>query len=315
MEYITLGKSGLSVSRLCYGTLTIGPLQAGLSVKDGAALLEYAAIKGINFFDTAELYKTEPYIRLAMKRSGRYDVIISTKTYAYSRADAEKAVENARTSLDRDYIDLFMLHEQENEHTLRGHNAALKYLLECKANGIIKAVGLSTHHVEGVRAATQYGLDVVHPLINITGFGIADGTRLEMEEAISAAHTAGLGVFAMKVLAGGNLFSRADECLSYAMSLPAVHSVAVGMQSIEEIDANVRFFETGTFSSQDIERLSGQSRRLMIESWCNGCGKCVGRCGLGAIGISNGKAEVDAAKCVLCAYCGAVCNNMCIKIV
>jgi len=294
----------------------LGPLQAALPLDQGAQLICYALERGVNFFDTAQLYGCYPYIRRAMEISGKRDIIISTKTYAHTRELAAQALEGARRELDRDYIDIFLLHEQESTHTLRGHREALEYLLEQKQRGVIGAVGLSTHMVAGVKAAVDARLDVVHPLLNLTGLGIVDGSREDMQAAVQQAHDAGLGVFSMKALGGGNLFRQAEECLGYALSLSCVHSVAVGMQSESEIHANIDFFEGKGFSPAAKSALLHKTRRLHIESWCEGCGACVDRCGQGALRVDKlGMAVCEGSACLLCGYCGAVCPTMAIKII
>jgi aryl-alcohol dehydrogenase-like predicted oxidoreductase len=67
MIYTELGRTGLSVSRLCFGALTVGPLQSNLPLNEGAAVIRYALEQGVNFIDTAKLYGTYPYIREALR--------------------------------------------------------------------------------------------------------------------------------------------------------------------------------------------------------------------------------------------------------
>ncbi|HHY52186.1 MAG TPA: aldo/keto reductase, partial [Clostridiales bacterium] len=165
MKYAWLGKTGIQVSRICFGTLTAGPLQANLPLEEGATLMAEAIERGINFFDTAQLYETYPYLRRAMEITGKKDIVISTKTYAYTRQLAQEALEQARRELNRDVIDIFMLHEQESIHTLRGHREALEYFFEQKQKGVIRAVGASMHRIAAVEGALQMGLDVIHPLL------------------------------------------------------------------------------------------------------------------------------------------------------
>ena len=136
MEYRFLGRTGLKVSRLCFGALTIGPLQAKLPLPAGAAVIRAALAAGVNFIDTADLYGTYPYIREALQ--GSKDVILASKSYAYTYEDMRSHVERALTETGRDYIDIFMLHEQVSRHTLRGHHDALVYLLDAKAKGLVE---------------------------------------------------------------------------------------------------------------------------------------------------------------------------------
>ncbi len=182
LKYSTLGKTGIRVSQICFGSLTVSPLGADLSEAEGAEVIAYALGRGINFIDTAQYYRNYETLKrgiaLYMSRGGREQPVICTKTYAWNRRLAAEAVDEAREKLDRDVIDVFLLHEQESIHTLRGHMEALEYLYECKDRGIVRAVGLSTHCIDAVNAAAEVehshgiGLDVVFPMFNMEGLGI-----------------------------------------------------------------------------------------------------------------------------------------------
>ncbi len=319
MEYTTLGGSGLSVSRLCIGSLTVSPVQANLPPERAAEVLAYAFSRGIRFTDTAQYYENYPLIRRALALYGGEDIVISTKTYAYTREMAIEAVEQARQELNRDVIDIFMLHEQESYETLRGHREALEYLFECKARGIIRAVGASMHHIAAVRGVIEMRrrgipLDVIHPIFNCAGYGIADGTIGEMQAAVAEAHALGIGTFAMKVLGGGHLFRDAASAFAFALNQPYVDAIAVGMQSEAEIDANIAYFESRAFPQAAEAVLKEKTRRLHIEDYCEGCGACVRRCAQGALTVSDGQAVCEAEKCVLCGYCSRVCPLFAIKV-
>jgi len=310
MQKIILGKSNIEVSRLCFGALTVGPLQANMTVDEGGEVIAYAIEKGVNFMDTAQLYRTYSHIRRGMEISRNFDTVITSKTYAYDKKSAIAAVEEARRELNRDYIDIFLLHEQESEHTLRGHREAFDYLCECKSQGIIRAVGISTHHVAGVRAAAEMDeIDVIHPMFNKTGIGIVDGTIDEMLAAIKVAHEKNIGIYAMKVLGGGNLIGDVHSALDFALAEPSVHSIALGMQSVDEVDWNI-----AKFAGETLPPLSKERRKLHIESWCGVCGECIAVCKQGALSCDE-KLIVDRQKCVLCGYCAAACEDFCIKVI
>ena len=308
-----LGKTGIEVSRLCFGALTMSPLQCDMPPERGAELILYAYERGVDFVDTAEYYRNYAHIKPALAREP--SIKVAAKAYCYDRKTAAESFENAMRGLGRDYIDIFELHEQEDIHTLRGHREALDYLNEQKVKGRIGAVGVSTHHVECVHAAVYFGgIDVIFPLINIAGLGIQGGTREDMEREIVRAADAGIGLYAMKALGGGNLLGRREEAIAYALSLPGISSVAGGMQSEDEIDCNVALFN-GLKPAQDVvRRIAKSERRLLIDDWCEGCGRCVKRCGQGALSLVNGKSHVDKSKCVLCGYCAGVCPEFCIKV-
>jgi len=310
-----LGDTGIEVTRLCFGSLTIGPVQAALPTEAGSEIIAHAIQRGINFFDTAQLYGTYPYLRRGMEITGRNDIVISSKTYAWDKEEALAAVEEARRELDRDMVDIFMLHEQENAMTLRGHRDALDALYGCKAKGVIRAVGVSTHHVAGVEGAAALGVDVIHPIINMDGLGIDDGDRDTMEAAVRGAREKGTGIFSMKPLGGGNLLRKAEDALSYVLGLDYIDSIAIGMQSIEEVDANIGFWETKRFTDGAKSALAQKKRKLHIEEWCTGCGSCVGRCAQRAIKVSGGRVYCNHEICILCGYCSTACGQWAIKVV
>ena len=312
MRRVSLGKTGLFVSKLCFGTLTLGPFQKNLPLSEGAALLEAAFARGVNFLDTAELYQTYPYVREALKTCPGY--IVATKCYAYDAKGAQTSFRKAAQGIGREYIDVFLLHEQESEHTIRGHYEAIEYFLKKKEQGYIGAVGLSTHFIAAAKAIARYPeLTVLHPLINLTGIGIADGAREDMERACSEAHAKGAGIYTMKSLGGGHLIERREEALSYAFALPFVSSVAVGMQSLAEVEYACAF-ASGEPVDDILPKLSTQERRLFIDTWCGGCGECVRACKGGALSVADEKALVDHTKCVRCGYCAARCPDFHIRV-
>ena len=315
MDYRILGDSQLKVSRLCFGSLTIGPLQANLSLLEGAAVIKSAFDMGVNFIDTAELYGTYDYIRKAVN-GRREDIIISTKCYAYTQEGAEKSLKKALDELETDYIDIFSLHEQESDLTLKGHQEAIEYFMKAKEKGYIRSFGISTHAIAAVKASLKYKeIEVLHPIINKRGLGIIDGSINEMLDAVAEANKAGKGIFSMKPLGGGNMIKESAECFDFVLSNENLHSIAVGMQSTEEVMSNVAVFE-GKRVPEDISlKLSSKKRKLLIDYWCSGCGNCCKNCAQKALTLENGKAVVDPNKCVLCGYCSAYCPDFCIKVI
>ena len=293
------------MSRIAFGSLTVSAMQRNLPPDEAAAVMAYAFDSGVNFVDTAQYYENYPLIRAALKRARKPDeVVVSSKTYAWNRALALEAVDEARSALDRDVIDIFMLHEQESWDTLRGHREALDTLFDLRERGVIRAVGASTHHVALVRGlirlADTEGIaaDVCHPLYNKAGIGIADGTESDMAEALRDLKRRGTGVFAMKALGGGHLAGGAEEALRFVLEKPFIDAVAVGMQSFAEVDANLRLLTEGAFCDSDREKLSHAVRSLHVEEYCEGCGACVRRCGEGALRLvpADGKSGPDGSR-------------------
>lgn len=316
LEYRYLGQTGLLVSRLCFGSLTVAPMQANLSVQDGGQLIEAAFALGVNFLDTAESYDNYGHIRWALEQGWSKRVHIATKSYAVTAEQMQRSLERALRELGRDYIDIFLLHEQESSLTLRGHAAALEYLARAKERGLVRAVGISTHHVAAVRAGALHPLvDVIHPLINREGWGIVDGTAADMYEAIKFAASLGKGLYGMKALAGGHLYRDPHAAFQYVLAMPELTAVAVGMQNEAELTANLLHFTNQPVPPQLAAKLARQERRLSIADWCEGCGSCVSACPSNALRIENERAVVDVSRCVFCGYCSRACPNFCLKVV
>lgn len=313
-----LGETGIEVTELCFGVLPMGPNQFGLPPSEGGSLIRAAVERGVNFLDTAQSYRTYPHLRVALDSLSNRgsEVVISTKSAAKTYEDMKMAVEEARLALDRDVIDIFHLHAARVDRTVFSlRKGAFECLLDMKAKGIVKAVGISTHSVDVVRAAPKVpGLDVVFPIINIEGLGILHGTRDEMSLAIKSAHEAGKGLFAMKALGGGNLLSDREGAFSYVRNLEGITAVAVGMIHPDELNMNLAIFN-GTPVSEELRARTLRTKRLIVQAFCRGCGTCVETCPNAAMEIVEGKARNDKSKCILCGYCAPVCPEFAIRLV
>lgn len=310
-----LGRSGISVSPLCFGTLAISPLQTSMPVKEGAKLLRYAFEKGINFLDTAELYHNYHIIRQALD-SWAEPVVVASKSYAYTAAAMEKSLHKALREMKLDCIDIFLLHEQESHLTIKGHWEALQFLLRAKERGLVKAVGISTHFPQAVAAAAEIDeIEIIHPIINKEGIGIQNGGLEDMLAAVEKAYLNGKGIYAMKALGGGHLLSSVRESIDFILKLPWIASTAVGMQSAAEVDINCCYFRRVEPPESLLKEVKLRPRRLHINTWCQGCGNCIEACAQNALYLEDGKIRVDPDKCILCGYCGARCPLFCLKIV
>lgn len=315
MNKIKLGSAQIEVSRLCFGSLTMTPFQANLSIKEGAYLIEYAYNKGINFLDTAEIYDNYSYIRQALKSIKRENYVIASKTYAYSKDLAKESLEKALKELDTDYIDIFMLHEQESIHTIRGHYEAIEYFIDAKKQGKIRSIGISTHRIDGAKAIKEYeDIEIIHPIVNKKGLGINDGSIDEMLSVLKDLKDLGKGIYAMKPLGGGHLINNVEDSFNFVRQLPFVDSIAIGMQSKDEIDANISLINSGSIPENIKKKLTRKNRKLIVADYCMACGKCIERCKQKGISLINDQA-VPNDKCILCGYCARVCPEFCIKVI
>jgi aryl-alcohol dehydrogenase-like predicted oxidoreductase len=316
MKKVSLGKTGIHINPLIFGTLPLGPLQANIPPAEGGKLIRYALEAGVILLDTAELYGTYSHIREGLAGfSGQ--VVIASKTHAATAEDARSHVEKALRELERERLDIVHIHGARLADPFTERAEVLEELLTMKHEGKIGHVGLSSHYIAAFRAAVDHPeIEVIHPLINRTGMGIMDGSPDEMAAAIAACSRSGKGVYAMKALAGGNLISEARASIRYVLGLPGVDGLALGMLSREEIDANLQLCSFGQADDATWEQLEKRRRKFKImEKFCNGCAACVEACTAHALVMENGIARVREKECILCGYCAAACPDFLIRVV
>ena len=96
MKKVLLGNTGIEVSIAGIGVLPIGPSQLALPVDEGAKIIQYAFDHDMNFIDTAQYYRTYPYIRKAMESGNYKDVIVCSKCLEADYESMMDAVQEAR---------------------------------------------------------------------------------------------------------------------------------------------------------------------------------------------------------------------------
>lgn len=311
-----LGKTGIEVTELCFGALPLGPLQSLMPEEQAVELILAALNSGINFIDTAEMYRTQITVGKALQQFNGNNVVIATKSTASTYEEMEKSILKALAELGRDYIDIFLLHAAKvTPKVFEERSTALKCLQDYKAKGIIRAIGVSTHVISVVeKAAEVEAIDIVFPIINRLGIGIIGGTKEDMLQAIAKVEKAGKGLFAMKALAGGHLINDLMNSFDFVRNIPGVVSVAVGMVSTEELEINLKLFNNENLP----EGLTGErksTKTLLVSRFCRGCGLCVETCPNNALSLADGKAVVNKTTCLLCGYCNPVCPEFALRLI
>ncbi len=325
MKRNELGRTGLHVSELSFGTLIFSRLQAGISIDEGGQVIRKALDLGINFIDSGTTYGTQEHVREGL-RGAKDRVIVSTKTKEKTYDLAKKDFENSLRELGRDYIDVYQLHIIESARDLAERKGVLEFLLKCKERGLIRAIGASVHRVAAASAVVaEPEIDVIFPILNQNGLGIIDGSIDKMIEVCRQADARGMGIMAMKSLAGGHLRKSAREAFEFIQRLGIVDSICVGMKSFPEVECNVSLIEGRDVSKETLAQLETVSRRVLVNRFCKGCGNCLEACAQGAISVDVSQANLDAGKkghavinrnqCILCGYCVEACPEFSIRVV
>ena len=264
MEYITLGKTNLKVSRVGFGGIPIQKVDADGSAK----LMQAVAEAGINFIDTARAYTVSEELIGEALVGMRDKFVIATKSMARTadamRADIETSLKNLKT----DYIDIYQIHNVSMEQlaVVCGEGGALEALNEAKSNGKIGHIGLTAHSLEVFEYATT--LDFVETLMFPYNIVETHG-----EEIIKKCRDKNIGFICMKPLAGGAL-ENATLAMRFISANKNVDIVIPGMCSEQEVKENVSAVCDKTPLTEtelaEIENI----RRELGTNFCRRCNYC-----------------------------------------
>ena len=248
-QRVPYGGTGLSVSRLCWGTGLMAVLRHNLSHDEAARILLRGLELGVNFWDTADGYKTHPHVGEALRQLGaarRHEVVINSKTPAKDAHKAAEDVDRYLQELGTDHIDTILLHGIETVEEFGNRQGALEALLRAKEAGKVRAVGMSTHLGTGAimtTCATDPRIEVVLTSVNRDGLMVKVDNMAEHLSLVERIYAAGKAVCLMKTLAQGGLTKTPQDvadAIRFNLRLPYAHSVCVGVNSIEEVEFAVR---------------------------------------------------------------------------
>src|SRR5262249_39604118 len=156
--------------------------------------------KGITYFDTADQYGSHLYLREALKGLPREKLFIQTKTRA-TTADVVKAdLDRFREELGMDYVDTLLMHCMMERSWPTDFRPVMDVLSEAKDRKWVRAVGVSCHGLDPLRAAVKCDwIDVDLARINPVGVEARmDGTPEEVVPCLKAMHEQGKGILGMK---------------------------------------------------------------------------------------------------------------------
>lgn len=241
-QRLPYGGTGLSVSRLCWGTGLMAVLRHNLSTQEAAGILRRGLELGVNFWDTADGYKTHPHVAEALRHVSRDEVVISTKTPSKTAEGAAADVDRYLRELEIGHLDVVLLHGIETVEELEARAGALAALQRAKEAGKLRAVGLSTHLGSGAimqACAERPEIEVILTTVNRDGLMLKTASLAEHLPLVRRVYDAGKAICLMKTLAQGRLTSTPKEvrqAIQYNLRLPYAHSVCVGVNSVAEVE-------------------------------------------------------------------------------
>lgn len=282
-RYVELGRTGLKITRFVFGSM----------VTSDPAVVERAFDMGVNCFTTARDYQdgnNERLLGAALK--GRRDrVILSTEAIDMMwRPKSEKEttayvlgnLETSLRELQTDYVDLFFLHHKDEPGWIP--DEAAEAVRIAKRQGKIRYGGITTHALPKMAdyLVKSELFEAVIPIFNFT-------MDANAHAAARKVHEAGIGVIAMKVMAGGRGSTTSPAplkrpgalaaALRWAMHHPSVDAAVSSVKDVDQLEENVRAMSE-PFSDADRQLLAATLRELGPHH-CRLCGRCEGTCAQG----------------------------------
>lgn len=262
METVRLGRTEIVVGRNSFGAL---PIQR-VSKEEAVRILRKAFDNGITYFDTAYVYSdSEEKLGLAL-HDVRDQIIISTKAMA---KDVETFWFQLRESLRRlqtDYIDIYQFHNPAVCYRPGDGTGMYEAMLEAKAQGLIRHIGMTNHSLAVATEAVESGLydTIQYPFSYLAS--------PKEEKLVWLAQERDVGFICMKALAGG-LITRSDAAYAYLAQFPVVP--IWGVQRESELDEFISYQENPPALTQEMkDYIAGEQKELSGE-FCRGCGYCM----------------------------------------
>ncbi|MCI6936801.1 MAG: aldo/keto reductase [Clostridiales bacterium] len=264
MEYRILGKTGLKISRMGFGGIPIQRIDA----EGTRTLIHELKDAGVNFIDTARGYTvSEEYLGYALEGI-REDFVVATKSMSRTKeamaADIDVSLKNLRT----DYIDLYQLHNLPPEQlaVVTAPGGALEALLEAKAAGKIRHIGVTSHSLDTFRMVLEL------PWVETFMFPY-NIVETQSEYLIAKAAEKNIGFICMKPLAGGAI-EDATLALRYVCANPNVTVVIPGMAEPKELAQNLAAASDTSELTQEEKAGFQKIRSALGTQFCRRCNYC-----------------------------------------
>jgi predicted aldo/keto reductase-like oxidoreductase len=281
----TLGKTGLKIPVISFGVMRA----------DNPGLCKAAYEKGIKLFDTAHGYQNgnnETMLGNVLKEYPRDSFLLATKVKPIGLDKEGKPTKQTTTEdflekfnlslswLQMDHVDILYVHSVDNPEVL-SYKPILEALKKLKKEGKVRYVGFSTHRNEAsvINAAAEKGKwDAI-----LTSYNFMQTYVGELQAAIRKASEAGIGVVAMKTLAGGGFFDKektkpinTTAAVKWALSNQDITTVIPGMTDFDQLGLNIKILTDITLTDTEKNDLVTPTAESGL--YCNGCSTCTFQC-------------------------------------
>ncbi|MGE5644752.1 MAG: aldo/keto reductase [Acidobacteriota bacterium] len=332
LEYRKLGKTGLKLTSVGFGCM----------ITSDPSVIERAADLGINYFDTARVYQggnNERMVGAALK-SRRNKLYISSKSVARTKEGLLEHLDTSLKEIGTDHLDIWYLHNYTKPEEIKDELIEAQQI--AKKQGKIRFAGISTHINQA--AVMRGAIARKHFDVILTSYNFA--TDQGLEPVLAEVKQAGVGVVAMKVMAGGYrqmpFYNNSPEwrarmknegallaALKWVLKNKDVDTTIPSMVDQDQLDENLKAM-AAPFGAADERLLTAQLDRIR-NIYCRMCGDCAGKCpqglpvsdmlrylmyadgyrqfALGRQEFLSLPAETREVRCRDCAKCAIECPN------
>lgn len=263
MPTVTLGKTGITVNKNGFGAL---PIQR-ISDEDAVKILNEAYEGGIDFYDTARFYSdSEHKLGLAFKDK-RDKIVIATKTMSTTVDEFWKQLEESLRNLQTDYIDIYQFHNPSFCPKEGDGTGLYEAMLEAKAKGMIRHIGITNHRLMVAKEAIESGL---YETLQFPFCYLATDEDIEI---VNLCKLNDIGFIAMKALSGG-LITNARAAYAFENEYDNVLPIW-GVQRKSELDEFLSFMDCPPVMDDEIKSFIDKERKELQGDFCRGCGYCM----------------------------------------
>jgi 1-deoxyxylulose-5-phosphate synthase len=255
-DVVTLGRSGVKVTRLAFGTGTFsGQVQRDLGQEGFTRLVRYAHDRGIRFFETAESYgEMHKMLGIALKGIPRESYQLMSKVTTREGENPQQKFDDLRKLANTEYFDIMLLHWQHAGTWPSDSRRWQDAILEAESKKVVVSHGASVHGLPALRRVPENKwLDVAMIRMNHKGKSMdaedyatqGPGNVPEVVAHVKEARKQGMGVISMKLIGEGT-FNREDrrEAMKFAFKHAGVDCVTVGYKNTAEIDEAIENLNT-----------------------------------------------------------------------
>lgn len=263
MQQITLGSTGITTVQNAFGAL---PVQR-VNMETAVEILRRAYEGGMRFFDTARAY-SDSEEKMGEAFDGMRDkIFIATKTMAKTPEQFWKDLDTSLKNLRTDYIDVYQFHCVNQCYAPGDGTGMYECMLEAKAQGKIRHIGVTAHKIEVAFDCVKSGL---YETMQFPFSYLSAKREIDLVEACKAAN---MGFIAMKGLAGG-LIHNSKAAMAFMTQYDNVLPIW-GIQRMSELEEWLAFMDETPAYDGELKEYIEKERAELAGDFCRGCGYCM----------------------------------------